>query len=70
MARHIGKNAEALASRLAFALSGTHGRTVSVESLRSLATLETDDWKADLEPEIHDRRLSAPLITSPIKLVS
>jgi hypothetical protein len=36
-----------LVGRLAVALAGTHGRSVSVASLKSLVTMEISEWKSE-----------------------
>jgi hypothetical protein len=51
-----------LVNRLAHALAGTEGRSVSIESLRSLADLEISEWKHEAGAQQPSDRQSTPLI--------
>jgi hypothetical protein len=61
---------EALTNRLAFALAGTHGRTVSAASLRSLASVEISEWKSDAGLLRSDPKGNIPLIAGRAWLAS
>jgi hypothetical protein len=81
MAKANGQHTEALVERLAHSLRGTHGRTVSVASLRSLAEIEVAEWRFDQGkvPPVPNQypsitytsnRYDIPLISGSVKLTS
>jgi len=64
---------EDLLSRLGEALAGTHGRSVSLEAVKSLVQLEVQDWNIDRSPEdglSGAARVEQPLIGHRIRLSS
>jgi hypothetical protein len=70
MIRTQDGNADVLVSRLEFALSGTHSRVVSAQSLLSLAALEIAEWKSEVCLAAPYNRHTIPLIAGPTRLIS
>ena len=64
---------EDLLGRLGDALAGSHGRTLSLDAVKSLVQLEVQDWNIDRcpdESQAGTARVEQPLIPHRIRLSS
>jgi hypothetical protein len=61
-------HAELLVDRLAHALAGTEGRTISVASIRTLVSLETAEWNRETSEQTSLEHQTGALIVGASEL--